>query len=231
MSLRSKKGINVALVAKQFGGGGHHNSAGCSIRGLEKKKDAESAGSARHGMKYILVVPDGMGDKPVRALKGKTPLEAAHTPHMDYFARHGVVGLTRNIPEGFVPGTDIGCMSVFGYDPRKYFTGRGPLEAGRARDRTWAEGPGVPLQSCYDRREGVEDFSADHISLSEAKVLIEALDRAVQKEMKGQVRFYAGKGTGYRHLVVVKNAPRDLAKMKCAPPHDIMGREYEKIFA
>jgi len=62
-------------------------------------------------------------------LKGKTPLEAAHTPNMDYFASRGVIGRTNTIPKGFVPGTDIGSMSVFGYDPHRYFTGRGPLEA------------------------------------------------------------------------------------------------------
>ena len=179
-------------------------------------------------MKYILVIPDGMGDKPVKTLKGKTPLEAAHTPNMDYFSGQGLVGLTRNIPEGFLPGTDIGCLSVFGYDPRKYFTGRGPLEAAVHGIEL---GPGDLAFRCnLVSAEGkiLKDFSADHISLPEAKILIEALDRAVQKQIKQKVHFYAGKGTGYRHLLIVKNAAKTLGKVPCTPPHDIMGKNYQK---
>ncbi len=169
-----------------------------------------------------------MADKPIKKLHGKTPLEVARTPHMDYFASRGVVGLTQNIPDGFAPGTDIGCMSVFGYDPRKYFTGRGPLEATVHGIKL---GPGDLAFRCNlvtTRGKILKDFSADHISLPEAKTLIQALDRVVRKMMKGKVRFYAGKGTGYRHLMIVKNAAKALDKVRCTPPHDIMGREYQK---
>ena len=163
----------------------------------------------KHGVKHVLIIPDGMGDRPLRKLQGKTPLEAARTPHMDYFAGRGLTGLTRNIPEGFTPGTDIGCMSVFGYDPRKYFTGRGPLEA--AVHGLELEPGDLAFRCNLVTTEGkkMRDFSADHISLLEARTLIEAMDRTAQKHTKGKVRFYAGKGTGYRHLMVVtKRAKR-----------------------
>ncbi len=179
-------------------------------------------------MKYILIIPDGMGDVPVKSLGGKTPLEAAHTPNMDYFAAHGVVGLTQNIPKGFIPGTDIGSMSVFGYDPAKYFTGRGPLEAAVHGIRL---GPGDLAFRCNLvtlEKDKLKDFSADHVSLKEARSLISAFDRLVQKKFKGKVRFYPGKGTGYRHLAIFANAGSALSKVKCTPPHDIMGKPFEK---
>ena len=177
--------------------------------------------------KYLLVIPDGMGDRPVKALGGRTPLDAARTPNMDYFANHGVVGLTRNIPKGFVPGTDIGCMSVFGYDPRRYFTGRGPLEAA-------VHGVGLGSRDIAFRcnlvtleRGILKDFSADHVSIPEAGVLIRDFDRLARKKFR-HVRFYAGKGTGYRHLLIARRAARALAQVKCMPPHDIMGRPFRR---
>ena len=80
-------------------------------------------------MKYLVLIGDGMSDRPLRELKGKTPLEAARTPHLDFIARNGMVGWTSNVPKGMPPASDVANMSIFGYDPRKYYTGRGPLEA------------------------------------------------------------------------------------------------------
>ena len=182
----------------------------------------------KNGVKYILIIPDGMGDRPVAKLGGKTPLEAARTPHMDHFAGRGLTGLTRNIPDGFTPGTDIGCMSVFGYDPRKYFTGRGPLEAAIHGLELGPRDLAFRCNLVTTEGKTMRDFSADHISIPEAQVLVEAVDRAAQKHTKGKVRFYAGKGTGYRHLMVFKNAPKTLGDTACTPPHDIMGKEYAK---
>ena len=179
-------------------------------------------------MKYVLVIPDGMGDKPIKKLGGKTPLEAARTPNMDYFASRGLTGLTQNIPTGFTPGTDVGCMSVFGYDPAKYYTGRGPLEA--AIHGLELKPGDLAFRCNLVTTEGqqMKDFSADHISVPEAAVLIEAMDKAAEKQTRGKVRFYAGKGTGYRHLMVMRGAPKALSKLKCMPPHDIMGQDYKK---
>ncbi len=169
-----------------------------------------------------------MGDKPVKALNGKTPLEAARTPNMDYFASHGVVGLTHTIPKGFIPGTDIGSMSVFGYDPRRYFSGRGPLEAAVHGIRLGKRDLAFRCNLVTLEREKLQDFSAGHIPLKEARILIKAFGRLAEKKFPGKIRFYAGKGTGYRHLLIIKNAALGLSKVHCAPPHDIMGRPFRK---
>ena len=81
-------------------------------------------------MKYVVVLPDGVADRPIASLGNKTPLEVAKHPNMDWIAANGVTGWVHTIPEGYPPGSDVGCMSVFGYDPKKYYTGRAPLEAG-----------------------------------------------------------------------------------------------------
>jgi 2,3-bisphosphoglycerate-independent phosphoglycerate mutase len=177
-------------------------------------------------LKYVLVIPDGMGDKPVKALGGRTPLEAAKSPNMDFFASHGVAGLSDNIPSGYTPGTDIGSMSAFGYDPRKFYTGRGPLEAAVHGLKLGSGDLAFRCNLVTLERGLLKDFSADHISLKEARVLISSFDRAVQRKFPGKVKFYAGKGTGYRHLMVVKDAAEALAEVECAPPHDIMGKRY-----
>ena len=80
-------------------------------------------------MKYLILVPDGLADEPLKALGGKTPLEAADTPHMDYLAQNGLSALVRTIPNGVPPGSDIGNLSLLGYDPKKNFSGRASLEA------------------------------------------------------------------------------------------------------
>jgi len=180
----------------------------------------------KKAMKYVLIVPDGMGDRPISSLGGKTPLEAAQTPEMDYFAHRGTVGLSRNIPDSFIPGTDIGCMSVFGYDPSRYFTGRGPLEAA---ELGVALGSGDLAFRCnLVTIEGnlLKDFSADHISTAETAQLLETLNQHLSGRKPSSFAFYAGKGTGYRNLMVYRNAPRDAQQVLCTPPHDIMGRPY-----
>ncbi len=179
-------------------------------------------------MKYVLVIPDGMGDNPVEALGGKTPLEAADTPNMDFFARSGVVGLSRNIPRGFVPGTDIGCMSVFGYDPRRYFTGRGPLEAAELGIELKKNEIAFRCNLVTLKKNILLDFSADHITTAEAAQLLATLDAKLRKKFKEKVRFYPGKGTGYRNLMVCADEKKSLEKVCCTPPHDIMGKPFRQ---
>ncbi|MBI4432651.1 MAG: cofactor-independent phosphoglycerate mutase [Candidatus Omnitrophica bacterium] len=178
-------------------------------------------------MKYVVVIPDGMGDKPLKELGGKTPLEAAHTPHMDFFASRGVVGLVSNIPDGFTPGTDIGCMSVFGYDPAVYYTGRGPLEAAQLGIELAKGDLAFRCNLVTIEGDALKDFSADHISTPEAKILIKALGEHLHKHYEGEVQFYPGEGTGYRNLFVYHGNARRMAKVACTPPHDIMGRKYK----
>jgi 2,3-bisphosphoglycerate-independent phosphoglycerate mutase len=177
-------------------------------------------------VKYVLVIPDGMGDYPLKSLSGKTPLEAAQTPNMDFFAMHGIVGLSRNIPPGFIPGTDIGCMSVFGFDPAKFFTGRGPLEAAELGITLGSEDLAFRCNLVTTEGEILKDFSAGHISTTEAAVLLEFLDERLKDLHQGRARFYPGEGTGYRNLMVYHDGKDRMREVSCTPPHDIMGKRY-----
>jgi 2,3-bisphosphoglycerate-independent phosphoglycerate mutase len=168
-------------------------------------------------MKYIVVLPDGVADRPIDSLGGKTPLQVAKHPNIDWFASEGVTGLVKTIPDGFKPGSDVGCMSVFGYDPRKYYTGRAPLEAASQ---------GIPLKEAdvafrcntVTVKDGVlEDYSAGHIESGDSSQLIQA---ANERFSSLGVRFHSG--IGYRHLAVVSG--KGYAKMNCTPPHDISGK-------
>ena len=103
-------------------------------------------------MKYVVVLPDGVADTPINELGDKTPLEVAKHPNMDWIAREGITGLAHTIPQGFPPGSDVGCMSVFGYDPRKYYTGRAPLEAAAQGDQARSQRRRLPLQHRLRRR-------------------------------------------------------------------------------
>lgn len=175
-------------------------------------------------MKYIVIVPDGMADEPIEELNNKTPLEVAHTTNMDYLAQHGAQGLLHTIPKGMHPGSEIGNLSLLGYRPDKYFTGRAPLEAANlgidlADDQIAFR---CNLVTIYD---GVmKDYSAGHISSQEAATLIESLDQKIPDQ---NVSFYAGKS--YRHLMILKtHAVKNFAAIKCVPPHDILDQKIER---
>src|SRR4030042_1299660 len=122
-------------------------------------------------VKCVVIVGDGMADYPVEGLKGKTPLMVAKTPHMDWMARHGELGLVRTIPDGFNPGSEIANLSIFGYDPVRYYTGRGPLEAAslginlKANDLAFRCNL-VTLQA-RGAKVMMEDFSAGHFTNNE----------------------------------------------------------------
>lgn len=175
-------------------------------------------------MKYIIVVPDGMADHPVEELNNKTPLEAALTTNMDYLAANGISGLIHTIPEGMIPGSDAGNMSLLGYDPSKHLSGRAPLEAANL-DIKLNEDEIVFRCNLVTVSDGLmNDYSAGHISSKESHVLIEALNQGIDNEM---IRFYPGKS--YRHLLVIKcRNPEVYAKMATMPPHDILGQDIHK---
>jgi 2,3-bisphosphoglycerate-independent phosphoglycerate mutase len=180
-------------------------------------------------MKYVLVIPDGMGDNPVKKLGGRTPLEAARTPHMDFFARHGAVGVCQNIPQGFTPGTDIGCMSVFGYDPGKFYTGRGPLEAAEHGIRLKKGDLAFRCNLVTIKGSALKDFCAGHLSTREAAALLGFLNSRLTPAERKKVRFYPGDGTGYRNLMIYHASGDGMGRVVCVPPHDIMGRPYRKF--
>jgi len=177
-------------------------------------------------MKYIVLVPDGMADRPLRELGFVTCLQRAGTPNMDRLAIKGEVGIVRTIPDGFEPGSDIANLTILGYDPGRYYSGRAPLEAAY---RGIKLGPHDVAFRCNlvtlgvrdgHRNAVMEDYSAGHITTREAKTLIEEINRRLGSK---NVVFYPG--VSYRHLMVWKDGSD---KIRCTPPHDITGKRIER---
>ncbi len=170
-------------------------------------------------MKYIVLVGDGMPDTPIKELGGKTPLEAADTPNMDLAASSGICGMADFVPENFPPASDVANLSIFGYDPAKYYTGRGPFEAA-SMGVDLKEGDVAFRCNLVTVCDAVmADYSAGHITSAEAKKIIAELN---SKLSTGSIKFYPG--VSYRHLCVIKDGPRNV---KCTPPHDISGKKAE----
>jgi 2,3-bisphosphoglycerate-independent phosphoglycerate mutase len=173
-------------------------------------------------MKYIILLGDGMADKNIAELGEKTPLQYANTPHMDYLAANGEIGMAGTVPEGFQPGSDVANLSVLGYNPREYYTGRSPLEAVSMGIELDDEDVAyrcnlvtLSEKGKYEEKTMV-DYSADEITTAESGQLItEVSDRLGS----GKLKFYAG--FGFRHLLVWNGGP---ASVKLTPPHDISGR-------
>lgn len=174
-------------------------------------------------MKYIVILADGMADNKIEELGNKTPLQYAKTPNIDFLAQHAAVGRVATIPDGFPPGSDVANLSVMGYDPRQYYTGRSPLEA---------VSMGVELENgdlalrcnlvtLSDDEEYQNkimlDYSAGEISSPEAADLISAL-----QDKLGNETFSFHPGVSYRHLVVWKNGIDK--ELLLTPPHDISDR-------
>ena len=173
-------------------------------------------------MKYVLILGDGMADRPIPALSGKTPLEYARTPMMDELAKQSEIGLVQTIPEGMSPGSDTANMSVCGYDPKIYYTGRSPLEAlsiGVAmKDTDVAIRTNIVTLSDDDlpyEEKTIIDHSSGEIDTKDAAVLIEAVQQALGNEM-----FHYYVGTSYRHLLIWDKG----SVVKLTPPHDILGK-------
>ena len=174
--------------------------------------------------KYIILLGDGMADEPRPELDGQTPLQAAETPHFDELAKTAELGTAATVPEGYPAGSDVANLSVFGYDPALYYTGRAPLEAASMGLEL---GPDDVVFRCnlvnilhYQARGFMHDFSAGHISTEEAHEIIAALNRDLKSE---QLEFFPG--ISYRHLMVIRNCPPELAALKLVPPHDIIGQQ------
>ena len=171
--------------------------------------------------KYAIIIPDGAADEPLEQLGNKTPLEAADKPNMDKISRQGRLGLVRTVPEGMEPGSDVAQMSLLGYDPKKYYTGRAPIEA-VARNVQLNPDDWVFRCNLVTIADGkMADHSAGHISTKEGAQLIEQLNQQVTND---KIRFYPG--VSYRHLLVLKGFDMDV---RTCPPHDYIGQPVEKI--
>jgi 2,3-bisphosphoglycerate-independent phosphoglycerate mutase len=178
-------------------------------------------------VKHVIIVGDGMADYPIESLRGRTPLMVAGTPHMDWMASQGEIGLVRTIPEGFTPGSEIANLSIFGYDPVRYYSGRGPLEAASLKVKLAADDIAFRCNLVTLKIQGnkvfMEDFSAGHITSEEAKKVILDIDKQMGTD---EIRFYAG--VSYRHLMVLKDGAAkfsNLEKLSVPPPHDLIGKE------
>jgi len=165
-------------------------------------------------MKYVICVPDGCADEPLAELGGRTPLQAASTPVLDALARRGTVGRAAVIPPGLPPGSDVGNMSILGYDPARFHTGRAPIEAAALGLRL---GPDRVAYRCNLSTVGADgtmiDFAGGHPTNEQAAVAIAALDAALGGD---GVEFHPG--VQYRHIMV---APADWVDAECTPPHDL----------
>jgi 2,3-bisphosphoglycerate-independent phosphoglycerate mutase len=172
-------------------------------------------------MKYALIIPDGCADEPQAALGGRTPLAAARTPHMDAVAAAGIVGRANHVPADLPAGSDVANLSLLGYDPKVYFTGRAPLEAA-------AQGIALAPNDCAIRcnlvtieNQTMRDFTAGHISTDEARALLATLQDTLDPE-KACLEFVSG--VSYRNLLVYrggKGPPPFTADTRATPPHDL----------
>lgn len=171
-------------------------------------------------MKYIVILCDGMADEPLEELGGRTPLEAARTENMDRLAKSSEIGMVQTVPDGMAPGSDTANLSVIGYDPRKYYTGRSPLEAlsiGASMEPSDVSFR-CNLVTLSEEEENYEDrhildHSSDEISTEEAAELIRALSEGLKRD---GYTFYVG--TSYRHLLIQKNG----TVVELTAPHDIL---------
>ncbi|MBN2183466.1 MAG: cofactor-independent phosphoglycerate mutase [Sedimentisphaerales bacterium] len=171
--------------------------------------------------KYAIIIPDGAADEPLEQFDGQTALEAAKTPNIDKISKIGRQGLVRTIPEGMEAGSDVAQMSLLGYDPRRYYTGRAPIEAA-ARNIKLSLGDWVFRCNLVTIADGkMMDHSAGHISSAEGSKLITELDEQLGNE---KMRFHTG--VSYRHLLVTKQIEFDV---KTYPPHDHIGQPIDKI--
>lgn len=175
-------------------------------------------------MKYIVLVCDGMSDYPLQELGERTPLEAAKTPNLDYIAKHGRIGRVKTVPAGFIPGSDVAQMSIFGYDPKKYYSGRGPLEAANLGVELEDDDVAFRCSLVTASADKLTDYSAGHISTKEATLLVKFIDQHLGTN---RIKFYPG--ISYRHLMVVKRgAEEHLEAVRCQAPHDITGKSISK---
>ena len=172
-------------------------------------------------MKYIVILGDGMADEPIDELGGKTPLEYAKTEEMDRLAEMSEIGMVKTIPEGMKPGSDVANLAVLGYDPKKYYSGRSPLEALsigapmtdkdvaiRCNIVTISDERDIPFEE-----HTIIDHSADEISTEDCKVLLDAVRDEIEND---EYRFYLG--TSYRHCLIWKGGH----VVELTPPHDVL---------
>lgn len=173
-------------------------------------------------MKYLVVLGDGMADRPIEELGGKTPLEYADTPTMDAYSKMSEIGMVHTIPDGMKPGSDTANLSVLGYDPKKYYSGRSPLEALSIgvdmKTTDIALRCNIVTVSTDDlpyEQKTIIDHSSSEISTEDAAILLDAVRRELETDV---YKFYVG--TSYRHLTIWDKGE----VVELTPPHDVLGQ-------
>jgi len=175
-------------------------------------------------MKYIMLVGDGMADRPIKELDNLSPLETARTPYMDYIAKNGIVGNALTVPDGLQPASDVANMALLGYDPVMYYCGRGPLEAANMGVDLKENEVAFRCNTVTISDDKMADYSAGHITSKESEKVINSVDK--QLGIKA-VKFYPG--VSYRHLAIVNCDKagidkKSLVSTACTPPHDILDK-------
>jgi 2,3-bisphosphoglycerate-independent phosphoglycerate mutase len=168
--------------------------------------------------KYAIVIPDGAADEPFEGLGGKTALQAASVPEMDRVASDGIVGRSRNVPDRFLPASDVATLSLFGYDPERYYTGRAPLEAAAMGIELGPDDWAIRCNLMHVAGDKLTDFTAGHITSEEGRELIVALGA----ELSGpEIEFHPG--VSYRNLLIYRGGADDRPfgdETVTDPPHD-----------
>lgn len=170
-------------------------------------------------MKYVIIIPDGCADEPQPSLGGKTPLQAARVPAMDEIATRGVVGRANHVPAHLPAGSEVANMSLLGYDPEVYFTGRAPLEAAAQGIELGPDDWAIRCNLVTVTDQMMRDFTADHISTAEAASLLASLQAAV-----GQPHLQFVPGVSYRNLLIYRGAEEPAPfspDTRATPPHDL----------
>jgi len=173
-----------------------------------------------NGMKYVIIIPDGAADEPIEQFGGKTIFEAADIPNIDKISQTGRLGLVQTVPAKCQPGSDVAQMSLLGYDPQRYYTGRAPLEAVAMNIQLEPTDWVFRCNLVTIADEKMADHSAGHISSAEGAIIIEDLNKTLGSDT---IKFYPG--VSYRNLCVIKGVDFDVYT---EPPHDIIGRQIEK---
>jgi 2,3-bisphosphoglycerate-independent phosphoglycerate mutase len=189
-------------------------------------------------MKFVIVIPDGAADVAQASLGGKTPFQAARTPAMDALAARGSIGLTNHVPDSLPPGSEVACMSLMGYDPLAYFTGRAPLEAAAQGislgGDDWAVRCNLVTIREGDSGPVMEDFTAGHVTTEEASALLAAAQRGLAEDFPSLAGWEFKPGVSYRNLLLHRGrpgaAPPLAADLRATPPHDLMDKSVSDAF-
>ena len=172
-------------------------------------------------MKHIIILGDGMADHAIDRLGGKTPLQYADTPYMNFLAKQGKTGMLNTIPDGFLPGSEVANTAILGYDLNKVYEGRGPLEAASIGYEMQPNDMAIRCNIIELANGRIKNHHGGHLTTEEGNLLIKFLDKELGND---QVKFITG--IQYRHLLIIKNGNKHIT---CAPPHDHPNEEWKPL--